>query len=47
LCWCEILEMGNNSAIERVHIKFCKVLLNIKKCILCYMENVEKSDPVN
>ena len=28
---CEVWGFGNNSIIERVHIKFCKILLGVKK----------------
>ena len=28
---CEIWGTGDNSVIERVHLKFCKLLLNVKK----------------
>ena len=28
---CEVWGFGDNSIIERVHLKFCKLILNIKK----------------
>ena len=34
---CEIWGQGNNSVIERVHMKFCKLLLRVKKSTLDYM----------
>lgn len=30
---CELWGPGNNSVIERVHLKFCKLLINAKKKI--------------
>ena len=34
---CEVWGMGNTSVIERVHLKFCKLLLNLKKSTPDYM----------
>ena len=34
---CEIWGQGKNSVIERVHMKFCKLLLRVKKSTPDYM----------
>ena len=34
---CEIWGMGNNDILERVHLKFCKLLLNLKTSTPSYM----------
>jgi hypothetical protein len=40
---CEVWGVGNNDIVERVHLKFCKILLHVKKrvpLILWYTENL-------
>ena len=34
---CEIWGMGSNDILERVHLKFCKLLLNLKTSTPSYM----------
>jgi hypothetical protein len=34
---CEICGMGNNDILERVHLKFCKLLFNLKTSTPSYM----------
>ena len=41
---CEIWGMGNNDILERVHLTFCKLLLNLKTStppLTWFMENLE------
>ena len=37
LYWCEIWGFGNNEIIERIHLKFCKLLLHLKTSTPDYM----------
>ena len=37
---CEIWEFGNNDVLEKVHLKFCKMILNLKTSTLNYMIHV-------
>ena len=34
---CDILGLGNNDMLKRVHLKFCKIILNIKASSPNYM----------
>ena len=34
---CEVWGFGKNEVLERVHLKFCKILLNLKSSTLNYM----------
>ena len=34
---CEVRGFGKNEVLERVHLKFCKILLNLKSSTLNYM----------
>jgi hypothetical protein len=37
LCGCEVWDFGNNNIIERVYLKFCKLLLSFKTSTPSYM----------
>jgi hypothetical protein len=34
---CEVCEFGKNEVLDRVHLKFCKILLNLKSSTPNYM----------
>ena len=39
---CEVWGVGNNDIVERVHLKFCKIILHVKRIslILWYTESL-------
>jgi hypothetical protein len=38
---CEVWVLGKNEVLERVHLKFCKILLNLKSSTPNYMVDGE------
>ena len=41
---CEVWGFGKNEVLERVHLKFCKILLNLKYSTPNYMVYGEQGD---
>jgi hypothetical protein len=37
LCGCEVWGFSNNDILENIHLKFCKILLNLKTSTPSYM----------
>jgi hypothetical protein len=41
---CEIWGVGNNDIVERVHLKFCKIILHVKRVSLILWYTVSLAD---
>jgi hypothetical protein len=41
---CEIWGVGNNDIVERVHLKFCKIILHVKRASLILWYTVSLAD---